>query len=406
MRTARGLLVVPFWLSVLIAPATHAQAPAPPDAPPQTPADAPTGPAQEKPLVRAALGEGLIFDSGDGGLKAALRARGQFRAEAGKAEDEDAVAAIYVRRLRASLKASALDGLFDLTIQLSFSPRDLESDNPSPLRDANGTVNLHRDVRLRVGQMKVPFDRQRLVSSSAIAMPERSPVIAALTLDRDLGAYWLSDDLLGLGVLKAQAGVFGGDGRNRINIDTGLLYVARLQLNPLGRFEDLNEVEHDRQAPPRFALAAAIAFNDDSPRTLSTTGTYDLDQRTDFVHGTVDFLGKVAGMHALVEVLARIATETKGHDDAMSAAGGLVQVGALITDHIELVGRVSRTQPLPREWLSVPNPADARASTELRPGVNFYFHEHEAKLQTTVGLNVQDDLTRSVDGQLQLPLFF
>ena len=394
-------------LTTLASPPLRAADPAPAAPASETPApDAKETEKKAHELVTARFGEGVTFDTGDGNFKATVRARGQFRAEASKGEGADPVGAIYVRRARVSLKASALDELFDFTMQLSFAPRDLEADNPSPLRDINGTVNIHRDFRVRAGQMKVPFDRQRMVSSGSIAMPERSPVIAALTLDRDVGAYWLSDDLLGLGVLKAQAGVFSGDGRNRINTDAGLLYVARVQLHPLGKFDDLDEVEHDREAPPRLALAAAVGFNDDTPRPLSTTGLYNLEERTDFVHATVDALGKVYGMHAFVAVLMRMATEVKGHDDALSAAGGIVQFGAHVSDHIEVLGRVSRIQPLPREWLLVPNPDGATASTELRPGVNFYIHEHDAKLQTTVGLTLLDDLSRTVDAQMQLQLIF
>lgn len=358
------------------------------------------------PQVRAAFGDGVTVASGDGGFELNARVRSQFRADAVKTEDEDPVAGFMVRRMRLSIKANALDELFDFAIQLAFSPRDIESDMPTPLRDAYATLNLHRDVRLRLGQMKVPFDRQYLTSSGALALADRSIAVTALLLERDVGAYWLSDDLAGLGILKAQVGVFGGDGRNRLNTDLGMLYAARVQLHPLGKFADLDEAELDRDAPPKLAFAAAVAFNDDSPRKLSTSSDYDLEARTDFVHGTVDALGKVAGMTAFAAVLVRVATETKGHDDAMSAVGGVLQLGALVTDHVEVIGRVARLHPLPREWLVVPNPADFQGSTEVRPGVNVYVHEHDAKLQGSVGVVVLDDFTRTVDGQIHLDLYF
>lgn len=354
--------------------------------------------------VSAALGRGIEVKRGDL-FKATLRARGQFRVEGSATEGEDPAAVFSVRRLRASLKASALDELVDLVIQLSFAPRDLEPDQPSPLRDANATVNLHRDVRVRVGQMKVPFDRQRMTSSSSLAFPERSVAVNALTLDRDIGAYWLSDDLFGAGILKAQVGVFSGDGRNRLNTDLGLLSVARVQVAPLGNFDDLDEVTFDRAAPFRFAVAGAVAFNDDTPRERSTIGDYTLDARADFVHATVDVLARTSGLTGFGAALVRVATAVEGQDTATSGVGGVVQLGGLITDHVEVVGRVSRFHPLPREWLMVPNPADTLGSTEIRPGMNLYVHEHDVKLQATVGVTVLDDLTRTADGMLQLQLF-
>ena len=66
---------------------------------------------------------------------------------------------------------------------------------------------------------------------------------------------------------------------------------------------------------------------------------------------------------------------------------------------------VAHFEPLPRAWLAVPNPVDLQGSTELRPGVNFYVHAHDAKVQTSVGLVIDYDGTRHADGQVQLQLF-
>ena len=99
------------------------------------------------------------------------------------------------------------------TIQLGFSNRDMEPDLLIPLRDAYVTWQALRDLGIRFGQMKVPFGKQRVVSSSSLQMVDRSIVTSELNMDRDVGLYLMSEDLLGLkGRLMYQAGVFSGQG--------------------------------------------------------------------------------------------------------------------------------------------------------------------------------------------------
>ena len=350
--------------------------------------------------VDAQLGDGVVVSTDQ--LKLTFRTRAQFRAE-GVTEGEDGLLGVMVRRLRAVSAAEMFEGTLLLNVQLSFAPRDIEPDNPSVLRDAYLTWKPHREFNLKVGQMKVVFDRQRMNSSSSLLLPDRSLAQTELTLDRDVGVQVGSDDALGIDLIQYQLAIYGGDGRGRLAQDVGLLYVARLQITPFGSFDDLDETGVERDEKLRVAIAFAGAFNDDSPRPKSTTGIYDDSIRTDFLHATADTLVKVSGITLAAQGQLRIATAVSGAQEASSAVGGFVQLGIPATDHIELAGRIGRLAPF---VAPVRNPVGFVGQTEIRPGVNVYFHGHEAKLQGAVGLVLNDDGTRKVDGQLQMQLWF
>ncbi|MCI0627764.1 MAG: hypothetical protein L0387_39965, partial [Acidobacteria bacterium] len=157
--------------------------------------------------------------------------RFQFRATEKwvTSEPESLSSEFMIRRARLDFAGNLFNQNWNYRIQLAFSNLDMEPDRAVPLRDAYVTWSRFRDSNIRMGQMKVPFDRQRVTSSSALQMVDRSIVVDELNLDRDVGIQILSKDFLGLGRLTYQAGVFGGDGRNRTSDAPGVLWVGRLQ---------------------------------------------------------------------------------------------------------------------------------------------------------------------------------
>ena len=194
----------------------------------------------EKPapamVVEGGFGKGATIKSSDDRFSLNIRGRIQARATVTETDGDGdpPVTGFQVRRMRVVLQGNALGPELTYYIQLAFSNLDMESDLRSPLRDAYFTWAIARDANLRVGQMKVPYGRQRVVSSSALQMADRSIVVAEFNLDRDVGLHLFSKDLFGLGEkLGYSLAVFGGDGRNRVTDAFGLLYAARLQVTPM-----------------------------------------------------------------------------------------------------------------------------------------------------------------------------
>jgi hypothetical protein len=363
----------------------------------------PAVPASSAPVVViAAPGRGIKAVAGNDDFSIQVRARMQLRAEATASATASAIG-FTVRRMRLVIGGDMLQKQFTYNFHLGFAPRDLEADNPVPIRDAWVAWNVSTPVRVRFGQMKVPFDRQLLTSSAFLHFPERSAAVGELALDRDVGIVVFSAPIADRFVY--QLGVFGGDGRNRLNADDGLLTTARVQWMPLGAFDDdlvEGDVTHEERS--RLAVAAAAAFKGQSPRARSTTGMFRPDDRVDYVHATADVLYKQSGFSLLVEGLGRTATTAATETSkARSAIGGLVQVGMMVNERAEVVGRYGHLEPIDA---AVDNEDDLVRSDELRVGLNYYVLGHDLKFANDVGATMPDGGPVALDAHVMTQIAF
>lgn len=125
------------------------------------------------------------------------------------------------------------------------------------------TVEKWDEFRLRVGQWKAQYSRERAVSSGRQQLVDRSLVNRYFTLDRQQGAsiwgrfgagstadvsYWLS--------------AFTGMGRGgKANDDDQLMYMGRVQWNPLGRVVPFAGSDLNVSQEPALSLAAGGTTN-------------------------------------------------------------------------------------------------------------------------------------------------
>lgn len=363
------------------------------------------------PMIEAELGKGVVAHGNeDFSFQIRGRAQTRFTFEQPGAEDADPETYFQVRRLRLVFLAKVPAQDIQLYIQLGVAPPDMESDLLVPLRDAVVTWSPLRDFGLKIGQQKVPFNRERVISSSALQFVDRSIVNAELTLDRDMGVQAFSNDLFGLGDhLAYQVGIFNGDGRNRFVGDTGLLYVARLEVRPFGKFDDSYvQADVERAPEPRMAIGLGVARNTDSVRERSThSGTFEYAAFT-YDHAEADVLFKASGFSVLGEAIYRRAdrgevttsieggslTETSRSAWGWSAAGGYV-----FPNGMEPSVRVAQVHPL--EDIAT----DIVSDQEIRAAFSWYFHGHDLKWQTDYGLlggDAHPDGDHEIRTQLQV----
>ncbi|MBL9023820.1 MAG: hypothetical protein JNL21_16620 [Myxococcales bacterium] len=347
----------------------------------------------EIPLkLRGEFGEGFGVETVDGSFGMGVRARAQTRTTVvvPEAEDEDPTADFQIRRLRVTLDAHGWGDLLTMKIQLAFAPLDQDPVAPVPLRDAYVTFAPLRDLKIRAGQMKVPFGRQRVVSSGSLQMADRSIVTGELNLDRDVGVQLLSEDLFGAnGVLGYNLGVFGGDGRNRVSGGFGFLYAGRIAIRPVGGElgDDLDEVDF-KQNKPRLQIAASGAFNHQTDRARSTIGdVFQTGPWADYAHVGADTSFKFAGLSMTGEFFLRRAlvdqntADVEGElltDVARSGYGGFFQVGQLIAKKYEISARAGSLHVLgdPEGGL--------KPEKELGGALSYYGKKHALKLQADV----------------------
>jgi phosphate-selective porin OprO and OprP len=345
------------------------------------------------PGLRAEYGRGVSFTSEDGRFSLTMRGRLQTRATVTENLDTDDVdISFMIRRARLVFLGHLFTHDLQYYVQLSFAPLDLEPDQNLVVRDAVITWARWRDLGIRVGQTKVPFNRERVISSSALQLVDRSIVNAELNLDRDMGFYIFSEDFLGLdGLLGYQLSVSGGDGRNRPNTGTSLLYVARLELRPLGAFhpaDAYSEADISRSPRPRLSIGAGAGYNQGSQRALSTHGTFFEESSFDHIHGEVDLIYKQAGFSLQAEILYRQARQDaqtvlvdgeEVTDVARSGFGYMVQAGYVFPSHFEVAARWAEILPTHRFDTALTR------WRELTVGSSYYALAHNLKVQMDYG---------------------
>lgn len=370
----------------------------------------------------AEFGEGVTLRSPDGRFSMTTRGRVQFRATLRhdlESDDDEPVDAMFqIRRARLVFMGQLFRPDVQFYIQLGFAPTDMEPDLLVPLRDAALSWTPHRDIGVRVGQMKVPFNRERVISSSALQFTDRSIVNGELTLDRDIGVQLFSNDLFGFGGrLGYQVGVFGGDGRNRLNEGIGLLYVARVQAQPIGRFDDAySEADLLRTTRPRVSVGAGVGYNHQARRQQGTHGEFFEANRFDDVHGEVDLIAKWWGFslqsellfrQALNAAVPRMVNGTPVDELPRSGTGLMIQVGYLFPIAVEVAARYAMIEPLVIEPLMKSKTALLRAR-EFTLAAGWYIIDHNLKVQAEATRLYDDDIVFAQDQilRMQVQIFF
>lgn len=384
-----------------VAPAASTSAPAVPP---------PTVAAEHEPAWKAAVelgpsrwvpGKGIEFASKDGRFALQLRARVQFRYDidnpgaAGKPTQQT----LQVRRARLQLQGHVFGKHNKYYIQLGFSPRDQlagigdaeDAIRRTPLRDARLEFDYLRDFTIWTGQMKVPFSRQRVISSGNMNLVDRSIANDEFQIDRDVGIQALSKDIGGLGLLAYNAGVFLGEGRNVYKAsDFGMLYVARFEVTPFGKFDDYSEGDLERMKKPGLSIGGAYAYQDRAITDHGTWGDRFADGGTSNMHNiTADVMFKWKGlafesafhMRKTAKRKRGGAVDDEGNPIATTLArdgvGWFAQLGYVVPKiPLEVVGRYG----------FVRNTAGKKTSSllfndEAGGGINYYFAGHNLKLQ-------------------------
>jgi phosphate-selective porin OprO and OprP len=359
---------------------------------------------------------GLRLRSSDGKFELRLRTRVQFRYELQHDNDDgETEQAFMIRRARIQLKGHLFERYFKYYVQIAVSPSDMgwTADGPSftPIRNWELSFDYLRDLTVTVGQMKVNYNRQRVISSGDQHMPDRSTVTAEFNLDRDIGIKLHSDDLAGLGYLRYALGVFNGEGRDNLRVaDLGLLYVGRIEVVPTGDAANVDwgddEVDWARATRPSLAIGGSYAFHDRATRERGSLGRAPVDGgTTNFHHAQADLMLKVAGLSLTSEFQwrkgIRAFGDATGFDEdgmvidlprtpARNGLGYYVQAGYLIPRlPFDIVGR----------WGQMFGVGDGSATSlpdgdEAGVGIGWYFARHSLKLQADYARLRQDSYDR------------
>ena len=347
-------------------------------------------------------------------FKPSFRFQTRFEASGNPDGGEKWESNFLIRRARLKFDGFVLNPRIVYKVELALSPSDLRS--TSDFKETGGAAKVVLDAVLKwkfyesknknhgltlwVGQTKQPGNRQRLVSSQALQLVDRSQVNSIFNLDRDLGLQLHGSFKAGNVVIRPIFAIAKGEGRNVISTNIGgFSYTGKLELLPLGEFSskgDYFEADLSREDKPKLSIAAAANYNHGASRQTQT-GVFLIDTAGDYMTNNLltvfaDMMFKYKGFSFLTEYAFKQTLLQNGQslsvtDSTLISADGKTyrtgygisaQAGYLFKHDIELAARYTRVVP---DWSK-----SFTGSDEYTVGLSKYIVGHKLKVQTDVTL--------------------
>lgn len=334
------------------------------------------------PALRFSPGQGLRIASDDERFSARLSVRAQLRARLQERQDGAFDFFATIPQARVLVNGHTFHQDIEYFLQLGLSPEDLgledAGDRFTPLVDLFFIFRWARELSLRVGQYGVPFSRDRLVSARELHMVTRSIFTDEMGTGRDLGADVYTPGVLD-GRLRYYAGVYVGSS-TQLGFEPvrGTTAVARVEVLPLGGFDDYSDGDLARSEDLRISIGAAYAYLDDAERVGSADPPED-GGTSDLHTATADLVARWNGFSVEAAVGWRDGERNPGEDpgplDPVPAVvAGTGTLGWVLPDvDLELVTRAATVHPLAHSAV--------RERHELGAGLNWYIEGHPMKVQ-------------------------
>lgn len=201
--------------------------------------------------VKTKKGTGLTFQTADKNYKMRMRLRGQFLANYINSDGGDNKGLGFrIRRLRVVWDGNAFAPWMKYKVEYDLSRN-------GELKDIKLSFAKNKALVPVVGQYKVPFNKERLNSSSALQLVGRSIITDYFEYGRDIGGGVYG--LLGDGMIRYDFGLFQGQGANVKNDkdNTGVLWAGRVQAAILGG--KAKKIKENFARKPTLIVGVAVA---------------------------------------------------------------------------------------------------------------------------------------------------
>ncbi len=353
------------------------------DLPPPVDTPAPEAPKADGKAISAKYDKGLTFETADGDYELKLGIRSQFRIEAARPdEDETEFATRFsVPRLRLQLEGHAYGEANAYKVEF-----DMANKGFALLKDFFIDHAFAKDLHVRAGQWKRPFNRQEMVSDFGSEFLERSLANEFAGAGRDLGVavhnnYEKSPEGLewafGIfnaasekaaikttcvpGMMPTDPPVCTSGTPSNVPSDFGPAIVVHAGWNH-GGIKGYSEGDLEG-GPLRYAVGLSYRMN---PRDFDKDANDDLT----IEHAVaLDTMVKVEGLG----ISGAVILKKDGQADAEIGFYG--QVGYMLMPK-KLLGAVRFAQV----------PEDDEQRHEILGGVDWFFHGHNLKLMADGGV--------------------
>ncbi|MCO7724484.1 OprO/OprP family phosphate-selective porin [Myroides odoratimimus] len=350
-------------------------------------------------------GKGLGMTSADSIFQLNIRFRMQNRLTFNENDGEKNTYEGEIRRLRLRLDGFVGSPKFLYVIQLSFAPKDLgttkENEPINIIRDAALTYRPNENWNFIFGQTKLPGNRQRINSSGALQLTDRSINNSKFNIDRDFGiqAYYLREKKNEFGY-NIKTAVSTGRGRNFSGSESdSYALTGRVELFPLGSFSKNGaffEGDLAREATPKLMLSGTFHRNNNAMKSQGQTGN-KLGEAKSFNSLMLDGIVKYNGWAGMVSYMNRTLDDalslnnledpTDGYNYIFAGQGMDYQLSYIFPSNYEIIGRVS-TQTM-KDQLHKNTDFNLPNTTQFSLGANKYLWEHTFKLQAELTYDKQ-----------------
>jgi hypothetical protein len=341
------------------------------------------------------FGKGVGITSPDSIFQFNIRFRMQNRVTYTDNEGENPAYDGQIRRLRLRFDGFVGNSKFLYAIQLSFAPGDVgeiqEGENINIIRDAVLFYRPNKNWSFGFGQTKLPGNRQRVNSSGALQLTDRSINNARFTIDRDFGFQMLHlNEYNTKFSYNIKTAISTGEGRNITGkSDDGIAITGKLEVLPLGSFtRDGTNFEGDlvREKKPKLLVSAVFQQNNNAQRTQGQLGNYLFEKRT-MQSVLLDGMFKYNGWAAMASYMSRNTSENAITFNPTNSSefnyvfvgnGFDYQLSYLLKSNYEFIARYSIQNIDKNIKLYTPN------TKEYTFGITKYIWEHSFKIQTEV----------------------
>jgi phosphate-selective porin OprO/OprP len=305
-------------------------------------------------------------------LKLNVRTQGFFKYEA--QEDQEDTASFSVKRARLLAEGNVFYPWMKYGTQITLEGGSVA------LRDAFIEATYLDYAKPRIGQYKVPFDREFLTSAFNLQLIDRSIACDAFSLQRDIGLQ-LSGEFF-QNKLNYAVGMFNGSGANQNNQDQNFMYVGRIAYTPFGSYP-YSQGALDTPNTPKLAVGVAGAYlpglEPGERKTLAgplgktnivpvNSDVYQLTADLAFKYQNFSFEGGYQ--------FRNIDPEKPTFFGEENAQGFYLQGGYFaIPKKLELAARYSWVNP------DNPNQKNHNDQQEYTGGLSYYLYGHDLKLQ-------------------------
>lgn len=340
------------------------------------------------------FGRGLGMTSPDSLFQLNIRFRMQNRAEFTEDEEGEASIGAYVRRLRLRFDGYVGSPKFLYAIQLSFAPDDVgeiqDGGNLNVIRDAVIFYRPSEFWTFSFGQTKLPGNRQRVNSSGALQLTDRSINNAKFNIDRDFGLQIHNlNEFKDRFSYNLKLAVTTGNGRNTtVEGDQGLSYTGKVELFPLGAFANSGstfEGDIERESRPKVLFSAAYNYNDRALKSQGVLGN-ELSEARSQGSWLLDAMLKYRGFTAMLAYMDRSAKnaviQTAGTPEYVYTGHGTdYQASYLFPSDFEIIGRFSAQKAAKAIHAFAPH------QDQYTLGMTRYVWEHAFKFQVETSFN-------------------